>query len=555
MIDSHKAIGSTIPKGRHGSATPSSHREEQCWRSSQRTGDQARGAARAGRRALLRHCRHPAARAKNSPRSLPRRSRRCEMPACFSSSCRRWWAVRKPIPSPRCCVLEEIAYHDFTSGWCTMVGATAVGSLGAFLPQAGLDRVFANGHIPTAAISFFPAGRAVREKGGYRVSGRWRFNSGIRHSEWVLGGTIVEGTENENGGKPLVIFAAFPTADVTLYDNWRDVVGLKGTGSCDCSVENYHLPEHLSFVWDLLEPKPLRGGPSYLFPPFSFVAKEHGSVAIGAARRALDELIKIATTTRGTFRSSKLDERQVVHRKIAEADLRIRAVRALMHERYEELYQKASAGAPLDGADIADVRAMAVYATDIAIDVATMALSLRRQHRPAPSPRARSPASRSEYRRSPPGDERHGLRKSRQVPIRYSGRPAGVARVFGIARHASHRSTSACRNPAPRRRIPRRNAKIRDDGQHHLLRERWLPLWDERHCRDLAVGRPARLARVRQQIDGDPPSLEPGRALLRQRFAELSSQLSQAFSGKLKGEEQVSRGRLARDRRRTAVSR
>jgi alkylation response protein AidB-like acyl-CoA dehydrogenase len=271
-------------------------------------------------------------------------------------------------------VLEAIAYHDFTSGWCTMVGATGVGSLGAFLPQAGLDRVFAGGRIPTAAISFFPAGRAVREGGGYRVSGRWRFNSGIRHSEWVLGGTVVEGTEKENNGKPLVIFAAFPTADVTIYDNWRDVVGLRGTGSSDCSVENYFLPEHLSFVWDLLEPKPLRGGPSYLFPPFSFVAKEHGSVAIGAARRVIDELVKIATTTRGTFRSSNLDERQVFQRKIAEADLRVRSIRALMHERYDELYRKTAAkGRPLEGAEIADVRAMAVYATDIAVDVAGMA--------------------------------------------------------------------------------------------------------------------------------------------------------------------------------------
>lgn len=270
-------------------------------------------------------------------------------------------------------VLETIAYHDFTSGWCTMVGATAIGSLGAFLPQAGLDRVFTNGHVPTAAISFFPAGRAVREAGGYRVSGRWRFNSGIRHAEWVVGGTVVEGTEGENGGKPLVIFAAFPAADVTIHDNWSDVVGLRGTGSCDCSVENFHLPEHLSFIWDLLKPKPRRGGPSYLFPPFSFVAKEHGSVAIGAARRALDELIKIATTTRGTFRSSKLDERHVVHRKIAEADLKIRSVRALMHERYEQLYQRTVEGQPPEGADIADVRAMALYATDIAIEVATMA--------------------------------------------------------------------------------------------------------------------------------------------------------------------------------------
>jgi alkylation response protein AidB-like acyl-CoA dehydrogenase len=270
-------------------------------------------------------------------------------------------------------VLEGLAYHDFTSAWCTMVGATGIASLGAFLPQAGLDRVFGNGQIPTASISFFPAGRAVREPGGYRLNGRWRFNSGIRHSEWVLGGTVVEGSEAENDGRPIVIFSALPAKDVTLYDNWGGVTGLRGTGSCDFSVENYHLPEHFTFVWDLLKPKPRRGGPSYLLPPFSYVAKEHGSVAIGAARRALDELIKLATTTRGTFRSSKLDERQVVHRQIAEADLKLRAARALMHERYEQLWQKVNAGELPDGADIADVRAICVHATDMAIETATMA--------------------------------------------------------------------------------------------------------------------------------------------------------------------------------------
>jgi indole-3-acetate monooxygenase len=269
-------------------------------------------------------------------------------------------------------VLERIAYNDFTSAWCTMVGATGVASLGMFLPQATLDQVFADG-IPTASISFFPAGRAVREPGGYRLNGRWRFNSGIAHSEWVVGGTVVEGTEEENGGRPLVIFSVMPRKAVTLYDNWRDVVGLKGTGSCDCSIENYFLPEDFTFVWDLLKPQPRRGGASYLLPPYSFVAKEHGSVAVGAARRALDELITLATTTRGAFRASKLDERQVVHRQIAEADLKIRAARALMHERYEELYQKVQSGALPDGRDIADTRAICLHATDVAIGIVTMA--------------------------------------------------------------------------------------------------------------------------------------------------------------------------------------
>jgi len=270
-------------------------------------------------------------------------------------------------------VLEGLAYNDFTSGWCTMVGATAIASLGTFLPKTSLEKVFSNGNIPTASISFFPAGRAVREGDGFRLNGRWRFNSGIRHAEWVVGGTIVEGSEAENGGRPIVMFSAFPQKDATLYDNWGGVVGLKGTGSCDCSVENYRLSKDFTFIWDLLQPKPVRGGPSYLFPPFSYVAKEHGAVAIGAARRALDELIQIATTTRGMFRSSKLDERQVLHRFIGEADLKLRSARALMHERYAELYEVASAGKIPDGAAIADVRAIAVYATDIAVDTVTKA--------------------------------------------------------------------------------------------------------------------------------------------------------------------------------------
>jgi len=276
-------------------------------------------------------------------------------------------------PVTECMVLENLAYHDLTSGWCTMVGATAIASLGTFLKDPALGEVFKDGQIPTASISFFPAGRAVREGDGFRVSGRWRFNSGIGHAEWVVGGTVVEGSEAENNGRPIVMFSVFPKQDVTLYDNWRGVVGLKGTGSVDCSVENYYLKPEYTFIWDLLEPKPVRGGSSYLFPPFAYVAKEHGSVAIGGARRALDELIKIATTTRGTFRSSKLDERQVVHRQIAEADLKLRAARALMHERYDALYDKVEAGGKPDGADIADVRAICVHATDVAIETATMA--------------------------------------------------------------------------------------------------------------------------------------------------------------------------------------
>ena len=268
-------------------------------------------------------------------------------------------------------VLENLAYHDLTSGWCTMVNCTAVASLGTFLPQSSLEKVFPGGKAPIASISFFPAGRATRDGKNFRLSGRWRFNSGIGHAELVIGGTVVEGSEAENGGKPIVMFSVFPKSAAKLYNNWGGVVGLKGTGSIDCELNDYPLPAEMTFIWDLLQPKPARGGPSYLLPPFAFVAKEHGSVALGAARRALDELVQIASSTRGMFRSSRLDERQIVHRFIGETDLKLRAARALMHERYEQLYDVAKAGNIPDGAMIADVRAACVYATDLAIAAAT----------------------------------------------------------------------------------------------------------------------------------------------------------------------------------------
>jgi hypothetical protein len=57
-------------------------------------------------------------------------------------------------------VLEQLAYHDLTSASCTMVGVTAIASLGTFLPQSGLEKVFTDRNVPMAAISFFRAGRA-----------------------------------------------------------------------------------------------------------------------------------------------------------------------------------------------------------------------------------------------------------------------------------------------------------------------------------------------------------------------------------------------------------
>ena len=61
-------------------------------------------------------------------------------------------------------VIEAVAAINASAGWCTMVGATSIGLPGAFLPDEGIEQMFAGKHIPCGAICIMRA-VVVRERG------------------------------------------------------------------------------------------------------------------------------------------------------------------------------------------------------------------------------------------------------------------------------------------------------------------------------------------------------------------------------------------------------
>ena len=64
------------------------------------------------------------------------------------------------------------------------------------LPKQAQDEVW--GQSPDNLIGsalVFPRGRARRVEGGYRVSGRWPFSSGVDPSSWNLIGAIAQDEE------------------------------------------------------------------------------------------------------------------------------------------------------------------------------------------------------------------------------------------------------------------------------------------------------------------------------------------------------------------------
>src|SRR6266404_4383396 len=141
----------------------------------------------------------------------------------------------------------ELARADGSVGWCVSIA----NSTGLFAPY--LDREVARTiwGDPRATVAWGPPNesRAVAVPGGYRVTGRWDFASGCRHSRWMgAHGCVVEPDRSlrlNNTGRPTLRSWLFPVEKATLLDTW-DPIGLRGTASDSYTVADLFVAEEYS---------------------------------------------------------------------------------------------------------------------------------------------------------------------------------------------------------------------------------------------------------------------------------------------------------------------
>ena len=275
-------------------------------------------------------------------------------------------------------VLEAVCEIDASAGWCLMIGAASLGGVGAFLADDAIEEIFASGEPPRTAGVFAPFGKAVPVDGGYLLNGRWSFASGIRHSDWISAGARVVPEEpaspaGNDGrmGMAAQVRATMRTSEVKIHDNWQ-VMGLRGTGSCDFSVEDLFVPE--GFAFDVSLTEPLRGGAMYRLGRPAFVTNEHSAFALGVARRALNEALEVGQSkTRGYTSVNPLARRPAFQRMLSESDLRLRACRALNVEILEEAWQAVCQGHPPSPLLQTKMRSLCSYTTDVAVEVVSQA--------------------------------------------------------------------------------------------------------------------------------------------------------------------------------------
>ena len=125
-------------------------------------------------------------------------------------------------------VIEAVTYIEPSAGWTLMIGNGSISIVGAFLPDAAIAQIFTGDRPPRTAGALMP-GAAAPVEGGYRITGRWSWGSGVRHAEWLAAMALATVAED---APPKPLMAVFPAAQAEIDDNWY-VAGLKGTGSCD----------------------------------------------------------------------------------------------------------------------------------------------------------------------------------------------------------------------------------------------------------------------------------------------------------------------------------
>lgn len=242
-------------------------------------------------------------------------------------------------------VLSALALGDSAAAWCVMTGATT-GLCAAYLPPEGLEEIGSDDGAIYAGV-FAPTAKAVREKDGYRVTGRWAFASGCENATWRLGGALVE----QPDGRPGHMAFFFSAEQTEIHDTW-DVAGLRGTGSHDLSVDDAFVPAHRTCR--IIDAAPSAGGSLYAFPVFGLLAAGVAAVAIGVAQSALSSSVEEARPERR--------KREAFQAGVAEAEGELSAGRAFLLEVLEETYTRVGSAEAMSLKDRARLRIAATQA-------------------------------------------------------------------------------------------------------------------------------------------------------------------------------------------------
>ena len=224
-------------------------------------------------------------------------------------------------------VIEALSKVDGSVGWCTFLSSDATYFAGWLKPEVGRAMFGDDPHVRIAG-SFRATGDAKPIDGGYRVTGRWDYASGVDHANWLAVHCRVVGESGPKvtpSGTPETRMFMIPAENATIHDTWNPM-GMLGTGSKDFTVEDIFVPEEQT--WELWGPAQ-ESSPFY--DPRLFMVLTWTPVvanALGMARGAMEAFVELANQSGSTSSATLLRDRAPVQNAVGKAEAIINASRA-----------------------------------------------------------------------------------------------------------------------------------------------------------------------------------------------------------------------------------
>lgn len=160
--------------------------------------------------------------------------------------------------------------------------------MGLFDREAQED-IFGRQPYIIAPGALAPKGKAVPVAGGFRLSGRWEWGTGVMHADWVMVGAMGPGATPD---VPDLYMYLLPIDEVRVIDTWH-TAGMVGTGSNDIEVEDVFVPAHRRANVSAMRAGASPGAafldsPTYRMPMLPVLGLTAAAPAVGCARRAVD---------------------------------------------------------------------------------------------------------------------------------------------------------------------------------------------------------------------------------------------------------------------------
>jgi 3-hydroxy-9,10-secoandrosta-1,3,5(10)-triene-9,17-dione monooxygenase len=186
-----------------------------------------------------------------------------------------------------------------------------------------------------AAGIAYPQGRARKTDGGFVISGKWNFASGVNIAEWCMLAVIVRGNASE-GDK--IIDHRMCLLDKSQYevvDDWH-TLGMRSTGSMTVIVKDIFVPEYRALcAYDIRGGDGFpgaRGNPNPLYRLSLNALGGHGvaATATGNAMAALEHTLALVKERSTNYTGLKMRDQQIVQHRVATAAVKIESAKLML---------------------------------------------------------------------------------------------------------------------------------------------------------------------------------------------------------------------------------